>query len=68
MSITCQAGGRAPRELCAARSGGARSDRDDRVPDMARDTLTPEMSPEEREKALREALARMFQNYPPRAK
>ncbi|MGH9317964.1 MAG: DUF4136 domain-containing protein [Thermoanaerobaculia bacterium] len=35
---------------------------------MASDTLNPEKSPEEREKALREALAKTFENYPPRAK
>jgi hypothetical protein len=35
---------------------------------MASDTLNPEKSPEEKEKALREALAKMFENYPPRSK
>ena len=35
---------------------------------MATDTLNPEKSPEEKEKALREALAKMFENYPPRHK
>jgi hypothetical protein len=32
------------------------------------DTLNPQRSPEERDKALREALAKMFENYPPRTK
>jgi uncharacterized protein DUF4136 len=32
------------------------------------DTLNPQRSPEEKEKALREALAKMFENYPPRSK
>ena len=32
------------------------------------DTLNPQRSPEEREKALQEALAKMFENYPPRSK
>ena len=35
---------------------------------MASDTLNPEKSPEEKDKALREALAKMFENYPPRHK
>ncbi len=35
---------------------------------MATDTLNPEKSPEEKEKALREAFAKMFENYPPRHK
>jgi hypothetical protein len=34
----------------------------------ASDTLNPEKSPEEKDKALREALAKMFENYPPRSK
>ena len=34
----------------------------------ASDTLNPEKSPEQKEKALQEALAKMFENYPPRAK
>lgn len=33
---------------------------------VATDTLNPEKSPEAKEKALREALAKMFENYPPR--
>ena len=33
---------------------------------MASDTLNPEKSPEEKDKALREALAKMFENFPPR--
>ena len=32
------------------------------------DTLNPQRSPEERDTALREALAKMFENYPPRSK
>ena len=32
------------------------------------DTLNPQRSPEERDKALRDALAKMFENYPPRPK
>lgn len=32
------------------------------------DTLNPQRSPEEKEKALREAIAKMFENYPPRSK
>jgi len=32
------------------------------------DTLNPQRSPEEREKKLQEAIAKMLENYPPKAK
>ncbi|MGH9365491.1 MAG: DUF4136 domain-containing protein [Thermoanaerobaculia bacterium] len=35
---------------------------------MASDTLNPEKSPEDKQKALQEALDKMFENYPPKAK
>ena len=35
---------------------------------MATDTLNPEKSPEQKDTALREALAKMLENYPPRPK
>ena len=34
----------------------------------ASDTLNPDKTPEQKEKALGEALAKMFANYPPKAK